>query len=162
MTPCKAIRAKCLDCCADNPREVKLCVSKDCSLYPYRMGEQPARKGVGGNPNFKRKNAYSSRHDWGKNGYSVASLDKNIKPCVIEGKLHVLDEICWCEPWIAYEDPSGARVWVHGKQKTWAGNAWKRKFLSKSSMNVLVVLLKQWKKHLCVLTAGSDFSRKRA
>ena len=41
MTPIKAIRAKCLDCCCNNPNEVALCPCTDCSLYPYRFGKNP-------------------------------------------------------------------------------------------------------------------------
>lgn len=44
MTPVKAIRAKCLDCCCDQSAEVRLCRSEDCPLWPYRMGHNPARK----------------------------------------------------------------------------------------------------------------------
>lgn len=40
MTPMKAIRAKCLDCC-ENSREVKLCPVEDCPLYMYRFGKNP-------------------------------------------------------------------------------------------------------------------------
>lgn len=50
ITPVKAIRAKCLDCCCGSAQEVKLCPVTDCSLYPYRMGHNPNRKGKGGNP----------------------------------------------------------------------------------------------------------------
>ena len=39
--PLKAIRAKCLDCSCYSEPEVKLCVIKDCSLYPYRLGKHP-------------------------------------------------------------------------------------------------------------------------
>ena len=42
-TPIKAIRAKCLDCCCDQPNEVKLCVSENCALYPFRLGKNPYR-----------------------------------------------------------------------------------------------------------------------
>lgn len=41
LTPMKAIRLKCLDCCCGQAAEVKLCPSTDCSLYPYRMGHRP-------------------------------------------------------------------------------------------------------------------------
>ena len=41
MTPMKAIRAKCLDCCCGNVAEVRRCPISDCSLYPYRMGHRP-------------------------------------------------------------------------------------------------------------------------
>jgi hypothetical protein len=41
LTPIKAIRAKCLDCCGGQKAEGKLCPCEDCSLYPYRMGRRP-------------------------------------------------------------------------------------------------------------------------
>ena len=41
MTPIKAIRAKCMDCCCGQAKEVRLCVCKNCPLYPYRMGHRP-------------------------------------------------------------------------------------------------------------------------
>ena len=41
MTPIKAIRAKCVDCCAGQPKEVRLCSIEKCPLYPYRMGHRP-------------------------------------------------------------------------------------------------------------------------
>ena len=47
-TPIKAIRAKCLDCCCGIQSEVRNCPTPDCPLYPYRMGHNPARKGLGG------------------------------------------------------------------------------------------------------------------
>lgn len=37
----KAVRAKCLDCCADNAAEVRKCVVVQCALWPLRMGSQP-------------------------------------------------------------------------------------------------------------------------
>ena len=43
LSPLKAIRAKCLDCCADQPKEVRLCPCEDCPLYSYRDGRDPAR-----------------------------------------------------------------------------------------------------------------------
>lgn len=48
MTPLKAIRAKCLDCTCDQPSEVRACPSESCALWVYRMGHNPARKGMGG------------------------------------------------------------------------------------------------------------------
>ena len=52
LSPLKAIRAKCLDCANDQPQEVRLCPCTSCALYPYRMGHNPNRKGIGG---FKEK-----------------------------------------------------------------------------------------------------------
>lgn len=48
MTPLKAIRLKCLDCCCGQIVEVKNCPCSDCPLYIYRYGHNPARKGKGG------------------------------------------------------------------------------------------------------------------
>lgn len=44
MTPMKAIRAKCLECCAGNWFEVKQCQIEGCSLYLYRFGHRPTHK----------------------------------------------------------------------------------------------------------------------
>lgn len=41
LTPMKAIRKKCLDCCCGQATEVRLCTVKNCALYPYRMGHRP-------------------------------------------------------------------------------------------------------------------------
>jgi len=41
MTPIQAIRARCLDCSAFQPKEVRLCPAKDCPLWQYRMGCRP-------------------------------------------------------------------------------------------------------------------------
>lgn len=38
-----AIRTKCLDCCAGQPGEVRLCQAAGCDLWPYRMGTNPFR-----------------------------------------------------------------------------------------------------------------------
>ena len=57
MTPIKAIRLKCLDCCFGQINEVRLCPSEDCSLWPYRMGHNPKLQGrnKGITPNFAKK-----------------------------------------------------------------------------------------------------------
>ncbi len=36
----KAIRLKCLDCCAYQTLEVRLCASLNCPLWRYRMGRE--------------------------------------------------------------------------------------------------------------------------
>lgn len=41
MTPMKAIRAKCLDCCCGQAKEVRLCSIEKCPLYLYRFGKRP-------------------------------------------------------------------------------------------------------------------------
>ena len=44
MTPMKAIRAKCLDCCCGSSHEVGLCPCADCPLHSYRFGKRPNRE----------------------------------------------------------------------------------------------------------------------
>lgn len=46
LTPIKAIRANCIECCCGDRNEVMNCPIKTCPLYPYRLGK---------NPNIKRK-----------------------------------------------------------------------------------------------------------
>ena len=48
LTPLRAIRAKCLACCLDQPKEVRLCAAPRCPVWPYRMGRRPVgpRDGV--------------------------------------------------------------------------------------------------------------------
>ena len=43
MTPLRAIRAKCLDCCCGSAKEVRLCAVEKCPLFPYKMGHRPLR-----------------------------------------------------------------------------------------------------------------------
>ena len=44
LTPIKAIRKHCLDCCCNSSNEVKLCQVESCALHPFRFGENPYRK----------------------------------------------------------------------------------------------------------------------
>ena len=44
LTPMKAIRAKCLSCTCDQPKEVRLCPIVKCPLYAYRFGRRPKGK----------------------------------------------------------------------------------------------------------------------
>lgn len=43
-SPIKAIKAKCLDCSADNITEVKECPVENCPLFPFRFGKNPFTK----------------------------------------------------------------------------------------------------------------------
>lgn len=47
LTPIKAIRAKCLDCSGFQPSKVRNCEIPECTLFPYRFGKNPYRKGTG-------------------------------------------------------------------------------------------------------------------
>ena len=41
ISPIKAIRLKCLDCCCGQRVEVNLCSCEDCPLWPFRFGKNP-------------------------------------------------------------------------------------------------------------------------
>lgn len=60
MTPVRAIRAKCLDCCCGQMQEVRLCPCSDCPLYPFRMGRNPNRKRKGEDGQSLAKNSVPS------------------------------------------------------------------------------------------------------
>lgn len=44
MSPLKALRLRCLDCCAGQPSEVRLCTAVGCPSWPFRMRNNPWRK----------------------------------------------------------------------------------------------------------------------
>jgi copper oxidase (laccase) domain-containing protein len=48
LTPMKAIRRKCRDCCCDQVKEIQLCTVTNCALWPYRMGRRPRGGGACG------------------------------------------------------------------------------------------------------------------
>jgi hypothetical protein len=54
QTSLKAIRMKCVEC-AGSPHSVRGCTFSDCALYPYRLGRNPNRSGIGGNPLFSSR-----------------------------------------------------------------------------------------------------------
>ena len=41
LSPAKAIRIYCLECCYESSNEVKLCQATTCPLYPFRFGKNP-------------------------------------------------------------------------------------------------------------------------
>ena len=43
MSPLKALRLRCLDCCAEQPSEVRRCTAVGCPSWPFRMGNAPWR-----------------------------------------------------------------------------------------------------------------------
>lgn len=62
LTPIKAIRAKCLDCVGYDKGEVRKCDDKRCSLWPYRMGHNPNRKGIfGGKEGLRTRDSFHER-----------------------------------------------------------------------------------------------------
>lgn len=41
VSPMKAIREKCLDCCCAQPSEVRACEAVKCAFWPFRSGSHP-------------------------------------------------------------------------------------------------------------------------
>jgi len=54
LTPLRALRNRCLDCCNWSVEEVKGCLAKDCAAWVFRSGRDPSRKGVGDAANLRR------------------------------------------------------------------------------------------------------------
>jgi len=48
LTPIKAIRYQCKECLGWSAYEIKRCTGTLCALYPFRLGTNPERKGIGG------------------------------------------------------------------------------------------------------------------
>ena len=44
VSPLRALRLKCLDCCNHSAQEVRLCTAVDCPSWPFRMGKNPWRR----------------------------------------------------------------------------------------------------------------------
>ncbi len=71
--PVKAIRARCLDCCAGSPMEVRKCSAIKCASWPFRQGRNPfrtkrviseaerARRTAQLNPEHPPENNYAAR-----------------------------------------------------------------------------------------------------
>jgi hypothetical protein len=47
VSPLRALRLKCLDCCNDSVQEVRLCTAVACPSWPFRMGKNPWRDPLG-------------------------------------------------------------------------------------------------------------------
>ena len=41
MSPLKALRLRCIDCCAGSAIEVRRCTAVECPAWPFRMGSHP-------------------------------------------------------------------------------------------------------------------------
>lgn len=60
ISPLKAIRKKCLDCCGEQYMEVKGCPVTQCNLWKFRLGIHPFTKKNVKNP-FLEPNNYKGR-----------------------------------------------------------------------------------------------------
>ena len=78
LTPLKAIRMKCLDCSGESRAEVWKCTIPDCPLYLYRLGKNPARKGMGSIQNLRDSQKLPTQL-----GVSVGKKMKHIKSIIL-------------------------------------------------------------------------------
>ena len=60
ISPLKAIRLKCLDCCLNQYTEVKECNAENCPLHPFRFGKNPYSQ-KGKNLTEEQRKAISER-----------------------------------------------------------------------------------------------------
>ena len=44
MSPLKALRLRCIDCCAGSAYQVRRCTAVTCPSWPFRMGNSPWRE----------------------------------------------------------------------------------------------------------------------
>ena len=44
MSPLRALRLRCVDCCSGSMNEVRLCAAIACPSWPFRMGFNPWRE----------------------------------------------------------------------------------------------------------------------
>ena len=86
LSPLKAIRAKCLDCAVYQPTEVRLCHISDCALYPYRMGKNFSRRGLGNKLAFSKKSPIGSI-------ISLSASVANVNASVAANKLNSSTEL---------------------------------------------------------------------
>ena len=75
MTPMKAIRLKCLDCCCGSTTEVRLCSAQECPLWAFRSGHRPTKDSTGASiaaQNAFVDGGFSTENGYGEGGvYSV-------------------------------------------------------------------------------------------
>ena len=72
--PLKALRARCLDCCCQQPSEVRKCTAVACPSWPFRMGTNPFREKRVLSPEAEAGDGRASRPS--KGGRMMATLKK--------------------------------------------------------------------------------------
>ncbi|MGS4948132.1 hypothetical protein ACVDG3_21920 [Meridianimarinicoccus sp. RP-17] len=61
VSPLRALRLKCLDCCNGLAREVRLCTAVDCPSWPFRMGKNPWRRPLTGEERAERQARFAGK-----------------------------------------------------------------------------------------------------
>jgi len=90
-SPLKAIRTKCLDCCNNSRKEVKLCPCDDCALWPFRFGTQPKK------PNESEYKEYTPKKKEGA-VWAIRTWDwKKVVYVFEQGENYVVEEETFTE-----------------------------------------------------------------
>jgi hypothetical protein len=61
LSPLRAPRLKCLDCCNGSAQEVRLCTGVDCPSWPFRMGRNPWRRPLTGEERAERQARFTGK-----------------------------------------------------------------------------------------------------
>ncbi|MBC7152734.1 MAG: hypothetical protein H5U22_25495 [Rhizobium sp.] len=61
VSPLRALRLRCLDCCNGSAREVRLCTAVDCPSWPFRMGKNPWRRPLTGEERAARRARFAGK-----------------------------------------------------------------------------------------------------
>lgn len=77
LTPLKAIRRKCLDCCGGSAHEVRHCIVESCSLFAWRLGRTPQDRGKSSLKVIREK----CLHDCGEHGSFSGVRDCPLTDC---------------------------------------------------------------------------------
>ncbi len=81
--PLKAIRAYCLDCCLEQPKEVRLCPASDCAVHSFRFGKNPfaseAKREAGRKAMQRLKNSRSAEDFQANSSHGRASKGSDNK-----------------------------------------------------------------------------------
>ena len=89
MSPLQALRARCLDCCGDQEKEVALCPAVDCPSWPFRMGTDPWRKSASAARREAARKAMTAlnarRQKGGGTAPSASAPDNGIAPSSAAG-----------------------------------------------------------------------------
>jgi hypothetical protein len=82
LTPIRAIREKCKDCCGGQLAEIRQCPVYTCPIWPYRMGHRPTDKTYADKP--PRFDAPAHLPVW--DGQRIVSPDERQKSLASSGK----------------------------------------------------------------------------
>ena len=89
MSPIRAIRARCVDCCGGSLGEVRKCVATNCPAWPFRMGKNPWRTPPSGaRRSASRASVARINADRKNNGSTPSKILETTSPGISLPKMH--------------------------------------------------------------------------